>query len=90
MRHALIVLLVFLSGCVTFHERTGEPEATPISSQKKIIGSMIVERIEARVKELVEEQSNLTVLMEKIQDDLQANDEWIRAGEVDPKEVYRF
>jgi len=52
---------------------------------------MIVERIEERVKELVEEQSSLIVVMEHIKAELQSTDEWIRAGnEVDPKEVYRF
>jgi len=91
MRYALILSWVFLSGCV-IQERTSKPEALPvISNQKKMIGGMIVERIEERVKELVEEQSSLIVVMEHIKADLQSTDEWIRAGnEVDPKEVYRF
>jgi PBP1b-binding outer membrane lipoprotein LpoB len=90
MRHALIVLLVFLSGCVSFHERTCE--VTPASSngmtlQKKIAGSMIIERIEEHIKELAEEQFNLTMVMEHIKSDLKENDEWIRSGnEFDLKE----
>lgn len=88
MRYALILSWVVLSGCAI----QGRPEALPvISNQKKMIGGMIVERIEERVKELVEEQASLTVVIEHIKGDLQSNDEWIRAGnEVDPKEVYRF
>jgi hypothetical protein len=52
---------------------------------------MIVDRMEKRVKELVEEQARLTVVIDHIKGNLQSTDEWIRAGnEVDPKEVYRF
>jgi hypothetical protein len=88
MRHALI-LLVFLSGCVTLQERTDE--VTPISAKKRIVGGMIIERIKERVGELAEEQSNLIMVIEQIKADLKANDEWIRSGrEVDPKEIYRF
>ena len=87
MRYALILSWVVLSGCAI----QGRQALPVISNQKKMIGGMIVERIEERVKELVEEQSSLIVVIEHIKADLQSNDEWIRAGnEVDPKEVYRF
>jgi hypothetical protein len=88
MRYALILSWVVLSGCA-IQER---PEVLPvISDQKKTIGGMIVDRMEKRVKELVEEQTRLTVVIDHIKGNLQSTDEWIRAGnEVDPKEVYRF
>ena len=90
MRLAL-VFLVFLSGCVTLQERTDEFTPTPISSKKKVVGGMIIERIEERVDELAKEQSNLIMVIEQIKADLKANDEWIRSGrEVDPKEICRF
>lgn len=90
MRTLLVLLLVFLTGCLTrpigdLVEAHYEPEI------KQKNAEAIIKRIEEEINNLADAQYKLTVIMEFIKSKSNDNNEWIRASsEVDPREIYKL
>lgn len=86
----LLVLLVFLTGCLRQPvEDVVEVNYEPEIKQK--VAAVLIDRIETEIERLADEQSKLNMIKELIESDLKSESEWIRSGrEVDPREVYRF
>ena len=88
MRTLLVLLLVFLTGCLTrpigdLVEAHYEPEI------KQKNAEVIIKRIEEEINNLADAQYKLNVIMEFIKSN--DNNEWIRASsEVDPREIYKL
>jgi hypothetical protein len=89
MRTLLVLLLVFLTGCLT--RPIGDLVEAHYEPEIKQKNEVIIKRIEEEINNLADAQYKLNVIMEFIKSKSNDNNEWIRASsEVDPREIYKL